>query len=472
MPQKWPKIILDPIHRIIAFQNTPEERLLLDLINTREFQRLRRIKQLGMSDFVFPGSNHSRLAHSIGVMHTARLMFERLQSLKDVKYEPQERVALLSAALLHDIGHGPFSHAFEKVTGDSHESRTQEIILDENTEVSAILRDYDPKLPDLLAPIFGEEDENEDDNDKTTALRPELAAIVSSQLDADRFDYLLRDSHASGTNYGDFDLPWLIHHLFVDEERGRLYLSRKALLTAEAYVFARHHMYSTVYFHKTTRAAEKMLQLLFKRYKHLLDEAGSRPDAHARVVPDAPPAVVSAFAGKLSLEQYLSLDDYTVTEFFKACETADDTILASLGRGLVERKLYKAIDATDTGSAQADFEIQATRAVEQAGLDPTYALSRDEAVDVPYKPYDPDDPKPAAQIYVEDLTGRPIELGKVSPAVNALKKPYSLVRYYFPAELRPKLRKIAAATIYKGAASKKPPVPVRKSSAGRSKHAR
>src|SRR5687768_15353876 len=214
MVSKWPKIILDPIHRLIPFQDTPEDRLFLRLINTREFQRLRRIKQLGMSDYVFPGANHSRLAHSIGVMHTARLIFERLEAVNGSRYSPWDRAAVLAAALLHDIGHGPFSHAFEKVTGENHEKRTQEIILGD-TEVCRTLRAYDSKLPELIAPLFGD-----GGTSKGPMLRPEFAAIVSSQLDADRFDYLLRDSHATGTSYGDFDLHWLIQHLFLDGDRG------------------------------------------------------------------------------------------------------------------------------------------------------------------------------------------------------------------------------------------------------------
>ncbi len=116
MSGTWPKVIRDPVHNIIPFQDTPCDRLLLDLINTKEFQRLRRVKQLGASHLVFPGADHSRFAHSIGVMHTARKFLDCLVRTSPVELTEDLRTVVLSAALLHDTGHGPFSHAFENIT--------------------------------------------------------------------------------------------------------------------------------------------------------------------------------------------------------------------------------------------------------------------------------------------------------------------------------------------------------------------
>ena len=124
----WPKVIRDPIHNVITFENTETDQLLFRLVNCREFQRLRRIKQLGLSELVFPGANHSRFAHSIGVMHTARLFLNQIGNAGVTLTNKQKTVVLVSA-LLHDIGHGPFSHAFEKITRDKHERRTEEIIV-------------------------------------------------------------------------------------------------------------------------------------------------------------------------------------------------------------------------------------------------------------------------------------------------------------------------------------------------------
>jgi HD superfamily phosphohydrolase len=138
--KSWPQVIRDPVHDIILFEDTDCDRLLLDLINTREFQRLRRVKQLGLCDMVFPGANHSRFAHCIGVMQTARKFLDRIQRLLGRKLTDHHRLLVSAAALLHDVGHGPFSHAFEKVTGESHERRTLEIIRDDSTEIHRRLR--------------------------------------------------------------------------------------------------------------------------------------------------------------------------------------------------------------------------------------------------------------------------------------------------------------------------------------------
>src|SRR6516165_6758808 len=130
MAGTWPKVIRDPVHELIPFEDTPCDRLLWDLINTREFQRLRRIKQLGVCELVFPGANHSRFAHSIGVMHIARSFLARVRRVWPGLLDDARETLVLAAALVHDVGHGPFSHSFESVTGDRHETRTVEIILD------------------------------------------------------------------------------------------------------------------------------------------------------------------------------------------------------------------------------------------------------------------------------------------------------------------------------------------------------
>ncbi len=445
MRKRWPKVIRDPVHDIIPFEDTPCDKLLLDLINTREFQRLRRIKHLGMSELVFPAANHSRFSHSIGVMHVARLMMDRVGRLSDNQILEEQRIAVLVAALLHDIGHGPFSHTFEKVTGETHEARTLEIITDEGTEVNDRLRTHDPSLPSRLEVFF---DEDIDAEKQGQADIPEfLTQVVSSQLDADRFDYLLRDSYTTGTNYGEYDLRWLILQLLLDRGRKRLFLSRKAMSAAEAYIFARYHMYRSVYFHKAVRAAEVMVRLLFRRYKALLDEANSTTSKKG-VVPNAVDTIVDGFTKKLSLDRYLALDDNMVSEFFKACASADDPVLSTLGQGLVDRKLYKGIDATGVEGAKiGEFVKRATEAVSKSGLDPEYAFVDDTAADTPYKPYDPDASRPASQIYIETTDGKNVEISTRSDALAQLHKKYSLLRYYYPESIRDQIETIAKSTI-------------------------
>ncbi len=340
----WPKIIRDPVHNLISFDDTPCDRLLLNLINTSEFQRLRRIKQLGFSQLTFPGADHSRFAHSIGVMHVARQMLAHVATVCPGCADEDQRMVVLTAALLHDIGHGPFSHAFETITGDRHKARTLEIISSDGTEINKVLRAAAPELPERLRVFF---DEDIEEASKTIALTsPYLTQIVSSQLDADRFDYLLRDSHATGSDAGRYDMQWLIEHLEVNRDRGRFYLQSKALMEAEAYVFARYHMYRTVYYHKTTRTAEVMLKMLFRRYKDLLGQADGVA-AKLALVADAPPAVPRAFVAKIELPEYLLLDDHTMTEFAKACRRCNDKVLSTLAGGLLDRKLFKTINVSE-----------------------------------------------------------------------------------------------------------------------------
>ena len=281
----------------------------------------------------------------------------------------------------------------------------------------------------------------------TAPLRAEfpsvLIQIVASQLDADRFDYLQRDSHATGADYGRFDWKWLIHHLDIDRERGRFYLNAKALAEAERYVFARYHMYRTVYFHKTSRAVEVMLRLIFRRFKELDELAGPGLDLQS-LVPGAPATVLSVFSERPPLPVYLALDDHAMTELFKACARGQDPLLKELGAGLVNRKLYKAVDVTYVPpKAAAEFEAAAVDAIRRAGLDPAYALVADSPSDTPYKPYDPDAQKPVNQILVASPTGGWQEISQASRSVSTIQKEYSLLRYYFPERIRGMVLSIA-----------------------------
>jgi len=446
MSKQWPKVIRDPVHNIIPFEDTPRDRLLLDLINTKEFQRLRRIKQLGMSDLVFPGANHSRFAHSIGVMHVARRMMDRVARLSGKRIREDQRIAVLAAALLHDVGHGPFSHAFERVTKQRHEVRTLEIIRNPKTEINKRLRKHDRKLPNRLAVFFDEDIEAQ--KKKAAEIPQYLTLIVSSQLDADRFDYLLRDSYATGTDYGRFDLDWLLSQLMLDGRKNRFYIGRKAIDAAEAYVFSRYHMYRAVYFHKTVRAAEVMVRLTLERYKKLVNSARSH-NKRRQVVPNTPPAVLEAFtASELSLDQYLALDDQTLNEFFKACSGAKDPVLRRLGDGLVCRRLYKAVDVTGFNSTRVEqFGREARQVVKNANLDEHYAFVPETAADTPYKPYDPGVDKPASQIYVETLDGKIEEISLRAKALQQLREKYNLIRYFVPESIRSRIDKIAHRTL-------------------------
>jgi HD superfamily phosphohydrolase len=440
MSGNWPKVFRDPIHNLIAFENTPCDRLLLDLIDSREVQRLRRIKQLGLAELVFPGANHSRFAHSLGVLHTARLFLDQLQRSVGRPYPVEQRAFVLAAALLHDIGHGPFSHPFEQVTGKRHEVFTAAIIQSEWSEVHQLLHAFDPRLPAQLALFF---DENADDGVRIGDIPAYLAPIVVGQLDADRCDYLLRDSHATGTNYGDYDLVWMLGQLRPDPDGKRFYLTHKGLSAVETYLFARFHMYRTVYFHKTARAAEVMLKLLFRRVQEVIDTRGT--------IPAVCSPLIEAFTGQMSLSRFLDFDDHTVTEFLKECARSDDPLLIELAGGLLNRRLYKALDVTGQIDARElprilEFDARVRERMQQKGMDPRYCWVEDSASDLPYEPYEPDADRPSRQIFVENGAGRIVEVSTVSEALMQLGKTYTVIRYYAPARFRDEMLTLAQET--------------------------
>src|SRR5450432_588765 len=176
------KIIRDPVHDVIAFRlDRPIDALLFRLLNAAEFQRLRRIRQLGMASLAYPGADHSRYSHSLGVMETARKILAQLRLSHPIDEESE--TVLLCASLLHDLGHGPFSHVFEHVSGIDHEKLTQRLIADPESDVNQLLAAHDRALPGKVLRFL-----------RAESPRTFLNDVLASQLDADRFDYLLRDN--------------------------------------------------------------------------------------------------------------------------------------------------------------------------------------------------------------------------------------------------------------------------------------
>jgi uncharacterized protein len=234
-----------------------------------------------------------------------------------------------------------------------------------------------------------------------------------------------------------------LQNLFLQERPARFYLGFKASLAVEQYIHSRYHMYRAVYFHKTTRAAEVMLRLLFRRFKELLGAETERA-AKEKIAPGISDSVLRAFTGRTSLADYLTLDDHSITEFWKCCERSNDNLLKELGTGLLHRRLYKAIDVTARPAHKiADFIAEARRLIEKRGLRPEYAMVSDTPEDTPYKPYNPDAEKPANQIYVEGAAGRVEALAANSDIVQTLTKKYTLTRYYYPAALRVEIKALA-----------------------------
>jgi len=308
------KIFNDPIYGFIGTPN----KLIFNLIAHPYFQRLRRISQMGLSYLVYPGAHHTRFHHALGCMH---LMQKAVQVLKykGVEITVKEERALLFAILLHDIGHGPFSHALEHslIPNCSHEDISLLFMEDLNEK-------FNGELEMAIGVFKGEYPKNY------------LNQLVSSQLDMDRLDYLKRDSFYTGVTEGNISSERLISMLNVAENE--LVVEKKGLYSVEKFLMARRFMYWQVYLHKTSLIAEILLIKLMKRAKHLIQK---------KVKVDGPTALVrllentSRIFDRSHLKEFAQLDDVDVLAALKQWQNHNDFILSDLSRRLLNRELLK-----------------------------------------------------------------------------------------------------------------------------------
>lgn len=420
------KIYRDSVHNIIRLKTDSDEgRLLVRLIDTAEFQRLRRVRQLGLAYFAYQAAEHSRFTHSLGALHLATRILAKLEL--NYKISAEAKIAVRCAALLHDIGHGAFSHVIEKILGFHHEDFTIEAVLSRETEVGEVLRSFSGALPEDVAGIIR-------GNFKPTA----LAQLVSSQLDVDRMDYLLRDSLMTGAKYGIYDLEWIIKSLEIDEESDRLYVSARGIYAVEDYLQARYYMFRQVYFHRTLRSAESILRSLLKRALEVFQSGGELFCARGTVFEKV------LRGEKLTLAEHLELDDTDVFFHVKQWQNAKDTILADLSKRFLHRRLFKSFDLDMPEEERADFLEKTREIVEGAGFDAEYYFIEDRSRDVPYSFYTAKHSESKNQIYVQDGFSRPQikEISEVSAAVRGLQKGYEMHRVCFPAELKNDIAKI------------------------------
>jgi HD superfamily phosphohydrolase len=432
------KYLRDPVHGSIGFDKS-RERLILDLIDTREFQRLRRIRQLGALFLTFHGAEHTRFAHSVGVAWMAKRMFDALDAAGQIPLRPKakERARLvgIAAALLHDVGHGPFSHLYEKVFNDRpHEEWTKMIVRQRRGEVERCLRRVG--MVDEILAVYDRR------------YKPAFVSdIVSSQLDADRLDYLLRDALQTGVAYGQYDLEWILTSLRL-ARRGRdgdlrLCLNAaKGYHAAEQFIIARYLMYQQVYYHKTARAAEQMIRMALQRLVDAHGETGRFPEPCPR-----PIRRLIETRGSLSVEDYHRLDDWLFLSAFQEWSVAApgdvDPILRDLCDRITRRRLFKTVRITsDTRHRAYAQALQSLQGLfRERGLDPQYYLLEDDATDLPYR-----------DIAYSDRLGRaPEDIGlarngliagymserTVSPLIDSIRnEPRKIHRLCFPSEMR------------------------------------
>lgn len=419
---------LDPIHQDIVLDRAkPSERLVMDLIDTPEFQRLRRIHQLGVSFFTFQGAEGSRFTHSVGVMHIASRMTELLAERTPVALEMKPLI--VATALLHDVGHGPYSHVTEKIVGYDHEEWSCKIITGD-TMLNRVLADFDPKLPSTIASVL-----------KKTFEPHWISHMVSSQLDCDRFDYLLRDSYMTGTTYGSFALQRILSSLEVDEDSDRIVVSGdKGQIAVEDYLFARYSMYAQVYYHKKNLAARALLKKLVKRARQLGDKVCFMDE----------PTRKWLMGEELNVKDYLDLDDVQMTYHIKRWLKDPDPILSDLAARFINRKLFKAsrLPALSLDAVE-EIRSKASRAIKDLGLDPEFYVALETTGLRPYDYYRPDSDSPQTNIMVRTENGSVRELSTLSTPVDALVKgDFETYWLIYPDEARDKissLRELAAA---------------------------
>lgn len=389
------KVFKDPVHHYVYVQ----DELIWSLINTSEFQRLRRIRQLGTTYLTFHGAEHSRFNHSLGVYEITRKIISQFERNEYAEWPRDEKMVALCAALLHDVGHAPFSHSIEEIFDTDHEEWTIAIILGD-TEINRVLKQYDKLLPTKVAQVIQKKY-----NKKI------VVSLISSQLDADRMDYLLRDAYYTGTNYGNFDLERILRVLRPYE--GRLVVKESGKHAIEHYLMSRYQMYWQIYFHPVTRSSEIILRQIFKRAKELyaMKYEFSWMDEH----------VLALIEDRLTIGNYLKLDESLFQYTFIKWMDEEDQLLSELCDRFINRKLYKYIVIEDTQRSIID-EIK--NAFEQVGINIDYHVEIDDPYDRPYEMYPPgqasDMRKDKAPIMLLDKNGQLNEITEKSDIISSI----------------------------------------------------
>lgn len=353
------KVFRDPIYGYVKIR----DELIWKLVQTKEFQRLRRIHQLGGTSMVFHTAEHSRFSHSLGVYEIARRIVYEVESVSNTLTD-EERLITLCAALLHDLGHGPYSHTFESVFATNHEQFTIAIITGD-TEVHAVLESYQPGFSNKVARTINGECYQGECHD-AACHHHIMGHIISSQLDADRLDYLQRDAYNTGATYGEVDQDRILRSMVVvDNQLAFKYSSMHAI---ENYLVSRYHMYWQVYYHPVSVSHEILLSKIFHRVMDLMDQG--YPFPHDLT------AIRMLKEGAIDLETYLELDEVWVNYHVKEWTKASDPILSDLSERFINRRLYKYLSCRSENELQEAYEIF-SQVYQKYGIDPNYYLQQD-----------------------------------------------------------------------------------------------
>jgi len=436
------KVFRDPLYNYIGIDRT-RDAWLLKLLDTPEIQRLRRIHQLGVSNFTYPGAEHNRLAHTLGVVHLMQAVLDHLEKQHSDQEIQSARQPLLAAAILHDVGHGPFSHLFEPCLGIDHEQWSVAIVLDKSTRAHQILREQGAYLPNHTADLI------QKDNFEHPAWQK---ALLSSELDVDRLDYIRRDSLFTGAGYGHFDWHRILTTLRLDGEEKRPVWPRKAAMAIEEYVYARFYMYQNVYLHKTTRGFEALLKAMWRRADELRRDGKD-------VTPL--PALQRIWAvGKpspetLSIQDYLAIEEFTVLGQMQAWVGHSDSILSDLARRFLTRDGLAMVEPPGQPPAlhqdYSAWEAAVYQCLKRHGYEkPEWYCLKDEIKPKYRTPYRPEkdlgEQTATNTIFVEDDSGTPVEISTIMPRLRPISEvQLPRPRYYVPreSEVRRQIEKLA-----------------------------
>lgn len=449
-----PQRVRDPLHNLIQFDTGQFEHTLWRVIQTPPFQRLRRIRQLGFSEFVFPGATHTRFAHSIGVFHVARSLMAVIKRFIDAdnarQFRPHQRDVALAAALVHDVGHGMFSHSFEEI------GKKLNLILARHETVSdQLIRASE------ITEAFGELGSGfaSDVANVIRAGKPGnlYDSVVSSQFDADRLDYMQRDRLMTGVESSGIDATWLLANLEVTSVKTgadadalgsveTLVLGPKAFHAAENYVLSLFQLYPNVYFHKATRAAEKVFSSLMLR---LIELARSGHDAKTGLPVRHP--ILRFAKDPDNLGNVLGLDDAVFWGALSMLAEAEDAVVADHATRLKDRRLPKCVDVrqwfeqaipltrdSDRGSRTArsakilfhcDNVVAAVQERKSSRAEVASPVLVDQTRREPYKKFQ-ESQTLLNQILIR-LGRDPVDMAEISPVV-ASAETFDVCRVYLP----------------------------------------
>ena len=416
------RVIRDEIHRDIF---VPAH--IARLIDTREFQRLRNVQQLATCHYVFPAATHNRFSHSLGAYHLARVLCEHLAEVQPGIITDEDAELVSIAALLHDIGHPPFSHLLETdkvfATFHSHEHWGKLMLESRETEIGIAIREVlgEERTARLFALYSGE---SEHDGEP---IAPFLREIVSSQLDVDRMDYMIRDQANSGAQIGGFDSARVIRALRVGDN-GHLYAKQWGLPAIEAYLVTRYHLYNQVYFHKVNQLTQEYLVRVLSRARELAQDGKlSLSESLQNMLCNE----------KLSVREYVRLTDADINGVLMDWADNDDAVLSGYARRLVSRRDYhKSIRIGELTAEMSSVVIpKLLPIVEEAGFsdaDIITASIRKKG----YMPY-------SQGIVLED--GR--DVVESSPLIQSLTLSSEQALIFIPEEVRDKCEKVAREVI-------------------------